>query len=136
MKDVLTDEKRARYRKAYTDRQLELKSQCLEGASELLLAKAIEDRCVCGKCGVLVVNKEIQTVHNDHGIKRGLTNYELKSPTTLLRPQDDNNGQAVRYVITSGRYYFYNDYGVCYYYYSNTFSQQVVRNCFYQRLED
>ncbi len=98
LNDTISDEKRVRYHKAYNDRQLELQSQCTEGIVKELIARRIEDRYICETCGVMLANTELILKHNNHKIKQGLTNDDLNSPTILLRPQDDNTGQAVCYI--------------------------------------
>ena len=94
--DELPADKKERYHRAYTEHQSMLQALCVaEAARKSLLIEKASDRSLCENCGVLLVNEQIAGVHSEHRIKQGLEEQELNSPTMLLRPQDDNKGQAV-----------------------------------------
>ncbi len=100
--DLLSPEKREQCKQTFTEYQSRLISQCNRGtieASKQLLKKKCEDRCVCVTCGVLLVDGETEKVHCEHQIRSNLTNKELISPTMLLRPQNEDQGQAVCMLI-------------------------------------
>ena len=50
-------------------------------------------------CGVLLVDGETEKAHCEHQIRLNLTNNELITPTMFLRPQNEDQGQAVCMLI-------------------------------------
>lgn len=55
---------------------------------------APEDRRIyCNTCNSLDI-KEASTVHEEHDVKDGVTDYELEHPSEFLTPLDDSKKEA------------------------------------------
>ncbi|XP_029034666.2 rRNA N6-adenosine-methyltransferase ZCCHC4 [Osmia bicornis bicornis] len=52
-----------------------------------------EQRCYCYTCELLICKNE-ENKHKDHEIKEGLTDYQLKHPTEILKPLTDSRQEA------------------------------------------
>lgn len=60
-----------------------------------------ENRCYCYTCEQLIskTEKDMMINHKNHDIKEGLTDYEMKHPTEILKPLE-NSRQEAQYFFT------------------------------------
>lgn len=60
-----------------------------------------ENRCYCYTCEQLIskTEKDMTNKHKNHDIKEGLTDYQLKHPTEVLKPLE-NSRQEAQYFFT------------------------------------
>ncbi|OAD59919.1 Zinc finger CCHC domain-containing protein 4 [Eufriesea mexicana] len=60
-----------------------------------------ENRCYCHTCEQLIfkTEKDMMNNHKNHDIKEGLTDYEMKHPTEILKPLE-NSRQEAQYFFT------------------------------------
>ena len=66
-----------------------------------IMALPPENRCYCHTCEKLIQNTEenMANKHKDHDIKEGLTDYEMKHPTEILKALE-NTKQEAQYFFT------------------------------------
>lgn len=94
-KNQISTDKRQQYYKHYTEYQESLLASVINGALDIVLRMDSAERCICETCGVLLINERMMDDHSGHTLRHGLCEKQLLTPTSLLRPHDDNKGQAV-----------------------------------------
>lgn len=85
------EQKRKQYASQYNHRSLYVRF------NEVIAAPP-ERRCYCYTCELLICKNE-EDKHKDHEIKEGLTDYEMKHPTEILKPLT-NSRQEAQYFFT------------------------------------
>lgn len=88
------EQERKQFMSRYHHRQLYVRFNDIMSASP-------ENRCYCYTCEQLIskTEKDMTNKHKNHDIKEGLTDYQLKHPTEILRPLE-NSRQEAQYFFT------------------------------------
>ena len=88
------EQERKQFMSRYRHRQLYVRFNDIMSASP-------ENRCYCYTCEQLIskIEKDMMNKHKNHDIKEGLTNYQLRHPTEILKPLE-NSRQEAQYFFT------------------------------------
>ncbi|KOX67472.1 Zinc finger CCHC domain-containing protein 4 [Melipona quadrifasciata] len=88
------EQERKQFMSRYRHRQLYVRFNDIMSAPP-------ENRCYCYTCEQLIskTEKDMTNKHKNHDIKEGLTDYQLKHPTEILKPLE-NSRQEAQYFFT------------------------------------
>ncbi|KAF3429895.1 hypothetical protein E2986_07265 [Frieseomelitta varia] len=61
-----------------------------------IMSESPENRCYCHTCEQLIskTEKDMTNKHKTHNVKEGLTDYQLKHPTEILKPLENSRHEA------------------------------------------
>ena len=91
--EPLTNQKRQRYKAAFHEHQTKLNLRYFADKIKELPELKRDKLWLCEDCGMLIMTATED--HSKHRIRQELNDVELRFPSRLLYPMDDDKGQAV-----------------------------------------